>query len=144
MTLFLDTNIKEPIYVVFWTRTRTRTFWTRNSQDSSPEINDLNGRSSDKHLEARDRRYSCLNSGPGHPVSRKGCVVAGDSKDCVSDKLSTRPRSTPQWMLAFSQEAAMHTKLSQTAKYLDETFFTHESSTTTKKTWITTSSFSFE
>ena len=49
-------------------------------------------------------------------LSRKGCVAAGDSKDCVSDKLSTRPRSTPQWMVAFSEEAAMHTKLSQTAK----------------------------
>ena len=44
-------------------------------------------------------------------LSRKGCVAAGDSKDCVSDKLSTRPRSTPQWMVAFSEEAAMHTKL---------------------------------
>lgn len=49
-------------------------------------------------------------------LSRKGCVAARDSKDCVSDKLSTRPRSTPQWMVAFSEEAAMHTKLSQTAK----------------------------
>ena len=36
---------------MFWTRTRnrTRTFWTRKSQDSSPEKNDLNGRSNVSH-----------------------------------------------------------------------------------------------
>ena len=36
-----------PLLVLsFWTRTRTRKIWTRNSPDPSPEKNDSNGRSS--------------------------------------------------------------------------------------------------
>ena len=43
---------------MFWTWTRTRTFWTRKYQDSSPEKNDLNGRSRQKDIDCGWKYYS--------------------------------------------------------------------------------------